>query len=106
MKLKVGKGLSSSFDDGVYFKQFDHEHHVVMSFHFVNNATLLLLHQNGDHKEQSRSVEMNTKNKGYGLWIGFCLGGVLLTLAVVLWFFKPNQTEQKNEPSNSSTEGN
>ena len=26
---------------------FDQEHHVVMSFHFVYNATLLLLHQNG-----------------------------------------------------------
>ena len=58
-----------------------------------------------DHKKDSRSIELlDTRKRDYGLWIGFYLSGALLLLAIVLWFYKPNQTDQTDEQLNSPTE--
>ena len=58
----------------------------------------------GDYKNHSRSIEMDTKIGRYCLLVGLSLGCVLIALAVLLWFYKPNQSNQTDRSPNSLTE--
>ena len=72
---------------------------IILLLH-VQAINRILFVNSGDYKNHSRSIEMETRNGIYGLLVGFSLGCLLVTLAILLWY-KHNLTIG---PHNSSTE--